>query len=107
MVYNVEMTERAKEQLDAFVRYLVLDLKNPQAASNLLDDAVDTEESLAFVAGSIPYCSEPDLQKREIRKIHFTKHRYLWLYRVEDDTAYVMAMYYELQDYENIFKRGL
>ena len=27
MVYNVEMTERAKEQLDAFVRYLVLDLK--------------------------------------------------------------------------------
>ena len=107
MVYNVEMTERAKEQLDVFVRYLVLDLKNPQAASNLLDDAVDTEESLAFVAGSIPYCSDPDLQKREIRKIHFTKHRYLWLYRVEDDTAYVMAMYHELQDYENIFKRGL
>ena len=107
MVYNVEMTERAKEQLDAFVRYLVLDLKKPQAASNLLDDAVDTEESLAFVAGSIPYCSDPDLQKREIRKIHFTKHRYLWLYRVEDDTAYVMAMYHELQDYENIFKRGL
>lgn len=107
MVYNVEMTERAKEQLDAFVRYLVLDLKNPQAASNLLDDAVDTEESLAFVAGSIPYCSDPDLQKWEIRKIHFTKHRYLWLYRVEDDTAYVMAMYHELQDYENIFKRGL
>ena len=66
MVYNVEMTERAKEQLDAFVRYLVLDLKNPQAASNLLDDAVDTEESLAFVAGSIPYCSDSDLQKREI-----------------------------------------
>ena len=107
MVYNVEMTERAKEQLDAFVRYLVLDLKNPQAASNLLDDAVDTEESLAFVAGSIPYCSDPDLQKREIRKIRFAKHRYLWLYRVEDDTAYVMAMYHELQDYENIFKRGL
>ena len=107
MVYNVEMTERAKEQLDVFVRYLVLDLKNPQAASNLLDDAVDTEESLAFVAGSIPYCSDPDLQKREIRKIHFTKHRYPWLYRVEDDTAYVMAMYHELQDYENTFKRGL
>lgn len=107
MVYNVEMTERAKEQLDAFVRYLVLDLKNPQAASNLLDDASDTEESLTYVAASTPFCIDPDLRKREIRKIHFAKHRYLWLYRVEDDTAYVMAMYHELQDYENSFKRGL
>ena len=107
MVYNVEMTERAKEQLDAFVRYLVLDLKNLQAASNLLDDAADTEESLTYVAGSIPFCTDPDLRKRKIRKIRFAKHRYLWLYRVEDDTAYVMAMYHELQDYENIFKRGL
>lgn len=28
MIYNVQMTQRAKEQLDAFVRYLVSDLNN-------------------------------------------------------------------------------
>ena len=105
MVYNVEMTERAEEQLDAFARYLVVNLKNPQAASNLLADATDLEESLAYVAGSIPLCDDPELRMRGIRKIRFTKHRYLWLYRVEDDTVYIMAMYHELQDYENIFKR--
>ena len=107
MVYNVEMTERAREQLDAFVRYLVLDLGNPQAASSLLDDAADTEESLMYVAGSIPFCDDPDLKKREIRKIRFAKHRHLWLYRIEDGTAYVLAMFHELQDYENTFKHGL
>ena len=104
MAYNVEITDRAKEQLDAFVRYLVFDLHNPQAAAALLEDASDTEESLSFIAGSLPYCSDADLKKRGIRKIRFAKHRYLWLYTISDETAYVLAMYHELQDYENTFR---
>ncbi len=104
MVYKVHLTERAREQLDAFVRYLYVELKNGQAAASLLDDATDTEEALAYVAGSRPLCADPDLREREIRKIHFAKHRYLWLYRIDGETAYVMAMYHELQDYENIFR---
>lgn len=76
MVYKIVLTERAREQFDAFVRYLIEKLHNEQAASNLLDDATDTEESLAYIAGSIPFCDDPDLRKREIRKMHFTRHRY-------------------------------
>ena len=106
MIYNVQMTQRAKEQLDAFVRYLVSDLNNRQAASNLLSDAADAEESLAYVAASLPFCDDLDLRKRDIRVFHFAKHRYLWLYQVKEDTAYILAMYHELQDYENIFRHG-
>ena len=107
MVYNVEMTERAKEQLDAFVRYLSVDLQNAQAAANLLNDAEDAAESLSYVAGSIPLCGDPDLRNRQLRVFRFASHRYLWLFRLQQDTAFVMAMYHELQDYENIFKESL
>ena len=106
MIYNVRMTERAKEQMEAFVRYLVTELKNKQAASNLLEDVMDTEESLTYVAGSLPLCGDPDLHRRGIRKIHFSRHRYLWLYQIQEETVYIMAMYHELQDYENCFKNN-
>lgn len=107
MVYKVKMTGRAREQLDSFVRYLLIDLENEQAAVSLLDDASDAEESLAYVAGSMPFCADPDLKNREIRILRFAKHRYLWLYRIAGDTAYIMAMYHELQDYEHTFRDSL
>lgn len=37
------------------------------------------------------------------RAIHFMRHRYLMLYRIEGATVYVDAIYHQLQDYENIF----
>ena len=47
MTYTAEMAQRAKEQLDAFVCYLVWDLQNPQAASGPPDDAMAAAESFA------------------------------------------------------------
>ena len=44
------------------------------------------------------------MKLRGIRKMLFTRHRYLWLYRIEGDTVQIMAMYHELQDYENLFR---
>ena len=41
-----------------------------------------------------------------IRKIHISRHRYLWLYQIQEETVYIMAMYHELQDYENCFKNN-
>lgn len=104
MVYKVVLSERASEQLDSYVQYLAVRLGNVQAGSNLLDDALDTSEALSFVAGSLPLCADPDLRRRGIRKMLFTRHRYLWLYQIDGDIAQVKAMYHELQDYENIFR---
>jgi plasmid stabilization system protein ParE len=104
MVYRVELSDRASEQLDHYVQYLVVKLRNAQAGSSLLDDALDTSEALSYVAGSLPFCADPELKRRGIRKMRFTRHRYLWLYRIEGDTVQIVAMYHELQDYENLFR---
>ena len=59
MAYKVKMTERAREQLDSFARYLLIELKNEQADLSLLEDASDAEESLSYVAGSVPFAVIP------------------------------------------------
>lgn len=43
------------------------------------------------------------LKKNGYHAIHFMRHRYLMLCRIEGTTAYVDAVYHQLQDYENTF----
>ena len=61
MVYKVVISDRASEQLDHYVQYLVIKLGNVHAGSNLLDDAQDTSEALSYVAGSLPLCADLEL----------------------------------------------
>lgn len=49
------------------------------------------------------YIDYPWLRTNGYRVVHFMRHRYLMLYRIEGTTAYVDAIYHQLQDYENTF----
>ena len=102
MEYKVILTVDAEEDLDRFIKYLLYEKKNAQAASNLLDDFESTKESLSHVAGSLKRCDNPTLNALGYRKIHFLSHRYFMLYRIEGQLAVVDSIFHELQDYENI-----
>ena len=52
-------------------------------------------------AESFAYCKSERLRKQGFHKIHFQRHRYLFVYRVKKDRVIVEGMYHELQDYEN------
>lgn len=43
MVYKVVVTKDAEEDLDSFIRYLLFEKKNEQAAQSVLDDFEDTK----------------------------------------------------------------
>ena len=101
MDYKVVITEDAEADLDAFIRYLLFEKKNRQAASTVLDDFEATKESLKRVAGSLKLCDNPKLNVLGYRRINFLSHRYFMLYRIEGDTAVVDNILHELQDYEN------
>lgn len=106
MAYKVILSDRALQQLDEFTSYLLFELRNEEAASALLDDALDAADSLSYVAASLPLCADAELKRRGLRRFLFSKHRYLWLYQIKGDTVFVKAMYHELQDYDNLFKNG-
>ncbi len=100
MEYKVVITSDAEEDLDRFVRYLLFEKQNPQAATNVLNDFEETKQSLSTIAGSLQPCDNPHLNTLGYRKMHFRTHRYFLLYRIEDDLAIVDNIFHELQDYE-------
>lgn len=101
MAYKVVVTKAAEESLENFIKYLIDEKKNIQAAENVLNDYDATIESLKHVAGSLKLCDNPKLHQLEYRRINFLNHRYFMLYRIVNQVVFVDNIFHELQDYEN------
>ena len=104
MEYKVVITERATTKLDGFVRYLLYEKKNGQAATNVLNDFEATKRNLAIIAGSLKLCDNPKLKALGYRKINFMKHQYYMLYKIEGEYAIVDNIFHKLQDPVNNMK---
>ena len=63
MNYDIVLTENAKEDLEAFVSYILHEKQNPQAARSILDDFDQTTDILSRTAGSLKLCF---IESREI-----------------------------------------
>ena len=100
--YRVVITDNAKAQLKDYISYILREFKNRQAAMAVRDDAAATKKRLEEVAGSLEPLKNPKLNG--YRKIHFLKHAYIMIYRIEENTVYVDRIYHELQDYEGKFE---
>jgi hypothetical protein len=66
-----------------------------------MDDYDATIEMLETSPGSFGYCNSEKLKQLGFHKIHFQKHKYLFVYRIFGDEVIIEGMYHELQDYEN------
>lgn len=103
MICKIIITFDAKRQLEAYVGYVKNKLHNKQAARKIIDDANQTFLRLISVAESLAYCEDEVLKKKGYRKIQFDKHDFFMVYRIENDTVIVDAMYHMLQDVNDIF----
>jgi plasmid stabilization system protein ParE len=101
MVYKVVVTADAEEDLNQYIRYLLLEKRSEQAARNVLDDFEATVQSLKNVAGSLKLCDNPRLKELGYRRINFLSHRYFMMYRIVEDMVFVDDIFHELEDYEN------
>lgn len=101
--FDVRISPKALQQLECYVDYIQHTLLNDQAAQLVWEDAIATRDRLSQSAGSLALCRNQQLQRLGYHLIRFSKHRYVMLYRVVDQTAFVDAIFHELQDYEHIF----
>lgn len=101
MQFKVKLSELAEQQYDEILSYIANELKNPQALKNVMDDFDDTVENLESMADSFGYCNSNRLREMGLHKIKFARHRYLFVYRVNDSQVIIEGMYHELQDYES------
>ena len=101
MEYKVVVTADAEEDLNQYIRYLLVVKKSNQSAKNVLDDFEATIRSLESVAGSLKPCDNPRLKELCYRRIPFLSQRYLTSYRIVEVIVFVDNIFHELQDYEN------
>ena len=102
MVYNVEVTDYALDQLDNILNYIINQLDNPDAASAVVDDFDEAIKKLERTAGSLKLCEESELAQHGYRRYHLARHRYILLYRIDGKNVFIDRIYHELQDYQNL-----
>lgn len=101
MQFSVEISTLTRQQYENVLKYLAEEIKNSQALAAVMDDFDDTILRLEKSADSYGYCSSERLKELGLHKILFSKHRYLFVYRIVGNVVIVEGMYHELQDYEN------
>jgi plasmid stabilization system protein ParE len=101
LTYKVVISDEALSDLRRYVGYLIYVKKNPQAASNILDDYDETIAALAAAAGSMKPCESPNMRSRRLRRINFRRHNYFLLYQLEGQTAYVTNVFHGMEDADN------
>lgn len=104
MDYEIVVTAEAENDMERYIRYLLVDKKSRQAAKSVMDDFSATLQSLKSVAGSLKLCENPRLKALGYRRINFLFHRYFMMYRLDGNTVIVDNIFHELQDYENKMK---
>jgi len=104
MEFKVVLTSRAQLDFKNITHYLRYELKNEQATINVTNDMEHTIERLSYMASGLKLCDNPRLRDLGYRTIHFKRHNYFMLYRIQDDIVFVDAIYHDLQNYEDIFR---
>lgn len=101
MDYRIVLTKEAEEDLETFIKYLIIEKESLQAARSVMEDFEATIEKLKCVAGSLKLCENPRFQKLGYRRMNFLHHRYFMMYRIYENVVFVDNIFHELQDYEN------
>lgn len=103
-VFEVLLTRKAELQAQKILDYIFYDLENTQAAYSVEQDMKETVNRLSDVAGSLKLCDDPKLRAKGYRTIHFKRHKYFLLYKIDGQKVYVIGVYHDLQDYENTLR---
>lgn len=86
------------------IEYLLYFLKNTQAANHFINQIEQTIKLLQTNPESFPFCDNPRLAKRKIRKIHLQKMNYKIFYQIVNRNVRIVAIIHDLQDYNNAIK---
>ncbi len=99
--YNVTITPNVYDKLNQYLSYLLFVIKSKQAFDAVKKDFKETIEELSRVALSLQDPPEIELRKRNLKRIHFRRHKYILLYWLDGDEAVVVYIFHESEDYLN------
>lgn len=102
MDYKLEVTELAHQDLDSIVSYIAVQLVNPQAAANFLDEVEKCYDNLKKMPEMYAKCRDSRLEKEGYRKAVIKN--YILIYKIQENTRTVVILrfFYGVRDYEKL-----
>lgn len=103
MKYNLTITERAEELLDHILFYIINQLKNPQAAGNLMDEIEHVYNNLENNPKMYAYSEDIFLKSRGYRKAIVPQYDYVIIFRIDEEnkSVYIVGFFHDLELYRN------
>ena len=100
-MYKLQTTSLYHKELDEIIAYIAEHLKNPSAATRLLDGIVDCYADLKKMPKMYEHCRDERLSKMGYRKAVI--QNYILIYRVDDSskTVHILHIFYGRRDYQN------
>jgi toxin ParE1/3/4 len=101
-MYKLIVSELAHQDLDGIVSYVAVELSNPIAAKNFLDEVTKCYDYLKTNPFMYEKCDNKRLKKEDYRKALIKN--YLLIYKVDEDSKVVsiIRFFYGAQDYINL-----
>ena len=99
MAYNLIITERADELIDRLTAYLLNNLKNPDAAAHFLDELDTIYNRLEENPCQFAESKDKYLFMRGYRDALFKEMNYRVIFRVDEQSVYVLGVFHTLEDY--------
>jgi len=99
-MYDVIVSPEAENDLERIIRYLAVDLRNPQAATALADKIESCLDDLSTMPSKYSFCKDTFLRTMGYHRA--SVGNYLIIYRIHEPTHRVLIVHYyhTLQDYE-------
>jgi plasmid stabilization system protein ParE len=98
-MFKLKVTELAYNDLDGIVAYIAVQLSNPKAAAQLLDDIEKCYHLLRTNPEMYEACRDDRLLQQGYRKALVSN--YLLIYKIEEQsgTVYILRVFYGARDY--------
>lgn len=99
MAYKLIVTAHAEADIDEHIGYIVEELHNPKAASDLLDAVEKHYDQLEENPYVYAVCQQTLLKVREYRKVII--NGYIMIFRIDDErkTVIIERFFSRLEDY--------
>ena len=100
MAYRLLVSEKAENQIDRDIKYIVEALKNPSAAKGLLQDIENAYLDLERMPEAFSLCNDSYLSAKGYRKLSLSKHDYLFVYSIEGNIVFPPGFFHLSENYD-------
>ena len=99
MAFSLIITERAEEQLDNIVFYLLNSLRNRQVAVHFLNCVDNIYERFLDNPYQFPISNDAYLCSKGCREAIMVEMQYKMIFKVDDENIFILGIFHDRENY--------